>query len=1021
MHAIKKEQRRAPDPADTLRCIDEVLHLSRSAIWEVDRNGVYTYASASHEILLGYRPEELVGVRTIHDFYPREVPAELQRELSEDWIGAGEEFTDLELPLVAKSGEIVWVMSHGKPIFGAGGEVVGFRGADTDITARIRAEAEVQRTNERMQVAARAGGLGFWEHDYRNGREDWDDGMLRIYGIGREDFAGTAEAWLERVHPEDREAVMQALAKAQVEGAQAGLDFRIVRPGGEVRHITSLWMVTRDGRGRAVRMTGLNMDVTALKAGELRLREILDHLPFPVATSRAGADFDWSDPRAEVLFLNRRFTELFGHSVEDTPTVADWAREAFPDADYRRAVFAGLDEQVQRALAGGDPVGPAEARVRTKSGRQLEVVIKAAAMGNELVISFEDVTERNRTGRMLEESTERFRLMLEKAPVAIAYTDRETGRVHLNEAHEKLFGYRRGGGWMRDELAAMMMRAEEVVMPDLARWDEMKRAARERGEPLRLETRLSAEDGSVREVELTSIALPGADFNVMVDLTERNRVLRDWQESGRRLRTVVEHTPVPISYTLAGGEEVHFNRAFTETYGWTEEDVPTLEVWFEKAYPDADYRREVLALWSADIERARRADGSIGPRLYKVAAKDGSVREVEIRAVVFEGEFFGSFLDLTERNRAQRQLSESESSLRRLIENAPVGIVRMETDTGRLWVNKEFTDLLGYTDTEVPTIDVWMQRAYPDAAYRERIMAEWEEALARAREGDGKIGASEPRVVDRNGREHEMQFSAIVIGNEIFGLWVDLTERNRAERLLRERQEQLARVGRVSTLGQLAAALAHELEQPLGAILNNAEAAELLLAREMPDAGELRAIVKDVLADNRRAGAVLDRIRGMVRERSFDAKVVSVGEVLREVARITRPIAAARGIALEISCEPATPPVEGDSVLLQQALLNLVLNSMEAIGTRTDGCIEMQAGEGAEGKVEISVGDNGCGVPPEKFASLVEPFFTTKRDGLGMGLPLVQTIVEQHGGKLRLANQPGRSLAVYLTLPAHEG
>jgi PAS domain S-box-containing protein len=185
MQATKEVKQGLSDPADALERIEEVLRLGRTMIWEVDRQGVYTYASASHETLLGYRPEELVGIHTIHDFYPREVPAELQRELSEDWIGAGEEFTELELPLVTKAGEVVWVTSHGKPIFGADGELIGFRGADTDITARKRAEAEVQRTTERMQVAARAGGIGFWEHDYRNGREEWDEGMLRIYGMTR--------------------------------------------------------------------------------------------------------------------------------------------------------------------------------------------------------------------------------------------------------------------------------------------------------------------------------------------------------------------------------------------------------------------------------------------------------------------------------------------------------------------------------------------------------------------------------------------------------------------------------------------------------------------------------------------------------------------------------------------------------------------------------------------------------------------------------------------------------------------
>ena len=263
-----------------------------------------------------------------------------------------------------------------------------------------------------------------------------------------------------------------------------------------------------------------------------------------------------------------------------------------------------------------------------------------------------------------------------------------------------------------------------------------------------------------------------------------------------------------------------------------------------------------------------------------------------------------------------------------------------------------------------------------------------------------------------------MQFSAVILGEEVFGLWVDLTERNRAERLLREQQEQMARVGRVSTLGQLAASLAHELDQPLGAILNNAEAAELLLSREAPDVQELRAIVEDILADDRRAGAVLDRIRGMVRQRTFASQAVPAEGLLQEVARLIRPLAASRHIVLQVSCEPGTPAIEGDPVLLQQALLNLGLNAVEAIGERTDGRIEFRAGEVQPGLVEIGLSDNGGGVPPAEFGLLFEPFFTTKRDGLGMGLPLVRSIAEQHGGQVRLDNQPGRGLAVYLQLPA---
>jgi PAS domain S-box-containing protein len=342
-----------------------------------------------------------------------------------------------------------------------------------------------------------------------------------------------------------------------------------------------------------------------------------------------------------------------------------------------------------------------------------------------------DVTARHLANRRLEQREEKFRLMIESAPVAVSYTDRATGLVHFNAAHEALFGYRRDVPWTREKLAERLAAGTGMDF-DLGRWDEIKRGARERGELLRLELQLAASDGTLRDVELTSIALPGLDFNIVIDLTERKRVLQELREGGRRLRAVVENTPVPISCTLAGGTAINFNKAFTETYGWTEEDAPTFEAWFEKAYPDAGYRQEVLASWTADVDRARQGDGTIPPRLYRVTTNDGSVREVEISAVIFEGEMFGTFLDMTERNRAEQLLRASESRWRALFDNAPLGIVRLHLPSGRLWLNKEFTALLGYADDDIPTIDELMARAYPDEIYRRELLAKWQRDQAEA-------------------------------------------------------------------------------------------------------------------------------------------------------------------------------------------------------------------------------------------------------------------------------------------------
>jgi PAS domain S-box-containing protein len=873
------------DPADALQRIEAVLRLTRSVVWEVDRDGVFTYVSPSFEDLLGYSPEDLVGRRTIHDFYAPDLPSALRREVAEDWIGAGEEFTNVELPLVAKSGAAVWVSSSGMPIRDAAGEITGFRGVDADITSRKVQEERLRRSNERMQLAARAGGIGFWELDCVNGREDWDAGMLRIYGLRGEDFPGTTAAWLELVHAEDRHALAAAYEEAQRQGDEARQEFRIVRPDGEVRHIASMWTVTRDQTGRAVRMAGIN----------------------------------------------------------------------------------------------------------------------------------QDMTERNRSISLLAQSEEKFRLMIEKAPVAISYTDRATGLVHFNAAYEALFGYARDKKWTREELAGRLA-ASIAGGSDLARWDEMKRKTRERGESLRVEVPLATDDGSLRDVEMTSIPLPGVDFNVILDLTERKRVLRDLQESGQRLRAVIDNTPVPIGYTAPGDQAINTNKAFTEAYGWTEEDLPTVEVWFEKAYPDPDYRQQVLTWWNKAVDKAVQSDGRISPRQYRVTAKDGKVHEVEISAVVLEGEIFGSFLDLTERNRVEHLLRESEAQLLGLVENAPLGIVRLDLLTGALRPNKAITELLGYTAEDIPTMGEWMCRAYPDEDYRAQVSAEWAKALPRALARGGRLDASEVTVVDLWGHEHEMQFSGVVLGAEVFGLWVDLTERNRAERQLREQRKQLAHVGRVSVLGQLAASLAHELDQPLGAILNNAETARLLLETKKPDPAELRTILGDIIDDDRRAGAVLDRIRAMVRRQSFTPVQVDVRKLCREVVGLVRPALRRNKVKLEMSCEPGLAAVEGDRVLLQQALLNLLLNSVDAIGARKGGRIELRAEEAGKGEIEIAVGDNGGGVPVSEQASLLEPFHTTKEGGLGMGLPIVHSIIEQHGGRLRLDNQPGRGLAVYLRL-----
>lgn len=252
------------------------------------------------------------------------------------------------------------------------------------------------------------------------------------------------------------------------------------------------------------------------------------------------------------------------------------------------------------------------------------------------------------------------------------------------------------------------------------------------------------------------------------------------------------------------------------------------------------------------------------------------------------------------------------------------------------------------------------------------------------------------------------------------GVLIDITAQRRSEDEMQQLRGQLAHAGRVSMMGQLATALAHELNQPLGAILRNAEAAELFLQGDTPNLDEVRAIIADIRKDDRRAGEVIDRLRTLLKRRDIESRPLSTGHLLDEVLALTRADAAARDVRLEVLSDPGLPPVKGDRVHLQQVLINLIINAMDALGEsgRAERQVTVSARRDGTGFVEFAVADNGRGIPPERFGRVFDPFFTTKPHGMGMGLPISRTIIEAHGGKITASNAPGGGAVFRFTLPA---
>ena len=365
------------------------------------------------------------------------------------------------------------------------------------------------------------------------------------------------------------------------------------------------------------------------------------------------------------------------------------------------------------------------------------------------------------------------------------------------------------------------------------------------------------------------------------------------------------------------------------------------------------------------------------------------------------------------------ELGESERRMTLAAEAVNLGLWIRDISRNETWASKQWRDLFGFTPDEPLELEGVLQRIHPDD--REGVRR----TMAAAADCGGRYDTEYRVVLPTGGIRWIASHGRIDTESKAWpvrmrGVSRDCTVRKEAElETLRLRQE-IAHVGRVSMMGQLASALAHEINQPLGAILRNAEAAELFLQHESPDLDEISAILADIRRDDQRAGTVIERMRSLLTRHELATRPVEVGELFGEVGSLLKGDTAARRVKLELADPPDLPPTLGDRVHLQQVLLNLILNGMDALNGAEDEdrWVMVAARLGEVGMIEISVSDSGHGIPAEKLDHIFDPFFTTKPSGLGMGLPISQNIIGTHGGRLWAENNAAGSGAVFrFTLP----
>jgi len=369
-------------------------------------------------------------------------------------------------------------------------------------------------------------------------------------------------------------------------------------------------------------------------------------------------------------------------------------------------------------------------------------------------------------------------------------------------------------------------------------------------------------------------------------------------------------------------------------------------------------------------------------------------------------------------SRLVQELHESDQRMALAADAANLGIWVRDLARDELWASVRLRAMFGFTQTEALDPERLLERIHADD--RDTVRQLLVGAPATNTEYDAEFRVTLPgngvRWIAARGRvdvdeRHRPTRSR--------GACSDVTARKQAELETLQLRQEIAHAGRVSVMGQLASSLAHEINQPLGAILRNAEAASLVLQEVPADLDEIRAIVDDIIHDDQRAGAVIDKMRALLRRHDIDMSPVLVDELLRDVAALVRPDAAARQIKITLEIAEGLPPVMGDRVHLQQVLLNLVSNGMDAIdaASRKDRRIAVLATRNGADTLEIAVSDNGSGIPQDGLERIFGSFYTTKPTGMGMGLSISRTLIETHGGRLWAENADGGGARLRFTLP----
>jgi PAS domain S-box-containing protein len=512
---------------------------------------------------------------------------------------------------------------------------------------------------------------------------------------------------------------------------------------------------------------------------------------------------------------------------------------------------------------------------------------------------------------------------------------------------------------------------------------------------------------------------------VFANALARRRAERAVRESEDRFRLLADSAPLMVWMSGPDSGRTYFNRGWLDITGrlLTEE---LGEGWTASVHPG---EREAIR------ESVREALAERRPFTidYRLRRWDGEYRWVldhGLPRVSDDGRFagyIGSAIDITELKAAQEALLESDA-LRSAIFGSLYGqVVAIDRDGVIIAVNQSWMRSATEAGGDPARLSVganYLEACRQAAARGDADSRRALDAITGVLQGGGQAHFEYTSNPPEGERSYEVTVEAFrrPEGGAVIS-HVDVTRRRQAEDEVRRQREELAHALRVTTLGELAASLAHEINQPLAAIVTNAQATRRLLDSDRAKRADMTEALADIAEDAKRASLIIRRLRALFRKEQAERKAVAIGELVEDVVSLMRRDLERRRITVEVGLGAGLPRVQGDPVQLQQVLLNVLVNACEAIALTEDGPREIGIETVLRGghHVEIVIRDTGIGVKEAELTRIFERFVSTKAEGLGMGLSISRSIVEAHGGRIRATANAPRGLTVHVELPGEGG